>query len=199
MELTIREAAVLTGRNERTLRSQLVRGEIVGRKCDGRWMIDRSALPLTDSQRSALEARAAVVRDAVAEALPRSRSPEGKRPRRSALDFDAFRAGKKILDVLTARVRSDPSSERASRAVQFLDRGLMRMCEGLYAYDLPSKVRALRAARAFISRSIACIFFAASDGPSVVAPSEIALLETEVLPAIGGLLRWSEKRAESRR
>ncbi len=52
MDLSVREAALLTGRSPRTLRAQLARGEMPGVKRNGRWVLDRRNLPLTDDQRA---------------------------------------------------------------------------------------------------------------------------------------------------
>lgn len=59
MELSVREAAVLTGRPPRTLRAQLARGEMPGVKRNGRWVVDRRHLPLTEDQRRRLEHKSA--------------------------------------------------------------------------------------------------------------------------------------------
>lgn len=196
MRLSIKDAAALCGRNERTLRAQLMRGEIPGKKENGRWMIERSAIPLTDAQRAAWDARAELIRGAVRDALPPGQSGDGKKRRRSALDFDALRAGKSIFDGLALRAEVPSATDVQKRALRYFDRGLLRLCEALYTFDLAAKIRQLRASRSLISRCIGCLVLAA---PPTMPPIEtIERIEVEILPAIGGLLRWSEKRIEKR-
>ncbi len=77
MTLTVREAATLTGRSERTIRAQLKRGALKGVKRAGHWLLPRSALPLDAGRRRALARKADDLRDAVETALPESVKQRG--------------------------------------------------------------------------------------------------------------------------
>ncbi len=74
MNLTVREAAVLLGRSPRTVRAQVARGVLPGRKVGGRWRLKRETLPLTEAQRRQLRRKAEAVRRAVDQALPEAAS-----------------------------------------------------------------------------------------------------------------------------
>ncbi len=106
MELTIREAAALTGRSSRTLRAQLARGDLPGVKRNGRWCIDRRHLPLTETQRRSLQAKAESLRKAVDEALPSRMAKTLDHRAKSIVDLDAFRLGANLL----AEIRSAEAS-----------------------------------------------------------------------------------------
>lgn len=71
MNLTLREAADLLEMRPRTLRDQLRRGAIRGRKQEGRWVICKSDLPLRDVDRQTCRTRIARTHADVERAVPR--------------------------------------------------------------------------------------------------------------------------------
>ena len=91
MELSVREAALLTGRSARTLRAQLARGEVPGVKRNGRWVLERRSLPLTDDQRRRLERKADGIRRQVERVLPSRTATTLGDSRRSLADLEVFR------------------------------------------------------------------------------------------------------------
>ncbi|MCK6504091.1 helix-turn-helix domain-containing protein [Myxococcota bacterium] len=70
MELTVREAATLLGRSPRAVRAQAARGELPAVKRGRQWLIVSEGVPLTPTQRRAVQARADSVRAVVEAALP---------------------------------------------------------------------------------------------------------------------------------
>ncbi len=198
MELSLREAATLIGRSSRTLRAQLSRGEIVGTKRNGHWTVDRHALPMTDSQRLALQSRADAVRDAVESALPSRLAERPGQRRKSVADLDAFRHAKEAWIALRQGVPGEELSPSILRAGRLLERGLLSLAEATHAFDVPSKRRVLRRARSLISRAVGHLLLSMPSIPPEPLRSIVVRIETEVLPAIGGLLRWTE-RLERRR
>ena len=65
MELTLTQAATLVGVSPLTLRDRLARGDVPGAKRGGRWHVDSHGLPLSESQRRSMQARADEIRSVV--------------------------------------------------------------------------------------------------------------------------------------
>ena len=196
MELSLREAAALLGRKERTLRAQLSRGEVRGVKRDGKWVLVRAELPASEAQRARVQARADAIRRAVDEALPSRAASRASYRRRSIVDVDCFRAACEVWRELSGREDSAPRPSSHVDAAAEMRRGLLELSHGVAAFDPVTKVDALRAARRCFSYALACLWI----GPIGVDPEQhlAVRLESEVLPALGGLLRWSERLRERR-
>ncbi len=192
MLLSIREAALITGTSQRTLRGQLARGELAGRKQAGRWMIEKHSLPLTDSQRATVQARAEEVREAVNEALPSRNGRHAQDRRRSVLDMDAYRAGGSVLAELAALQIAVPSSSDLGRTTTAVETALLRLAEATYAYAAEDKITALRGARAEVSRAVGWLFMRPPADFASKFHAMAIRLETEVLGPIGGLIKWAE-------
>jgi len=190
MDLDIREAATLLGRSPRTLRAQLARGELQGRKQAGRWRIPRHALPLTESQRRALQARADDIRAAVEEALPSRTALRRGKQRRSARDLDCFRHGHAIFVDL---------GEGHARARRVLESALLSLCEAVHTWRREPKLVALRRARGGFSRCAGLLMLGAGGALEDPELAWVVRLENEVLPSLGGLLRWAERLEERAR
>lgn len=201
MQLGLREAATLMGMSERTLRAWLARGRVAGTKRDGRWLVERGSLPLTEAQRATMQDRAEAIRDAVEAALPSrvaTRADGGRtRRRRSIADLDTFRAANAVRGALlsAAATAEDVALGRAARSMRS---GLLELCEGVHAFEASSKIRALRRARRSFSRAVGLLLIDdCGSTPDGVRHSIVERLETEVLPSLGGLLRWSERLGRS--
>jgi hypothetical protein len=197
VDISIREAAVLLGRSQRTLRAQLARGEIAGRKQGSRWVIARHDLPLTEAQREALALRAGEIRETVERALPSRVAAKRGQRRRSLADLDTFRLGREVL--LGLHGGSADGGERRRAAEDSLETGLLALAEGVHAFDPGEKIAALRRARSGFSRAAALLLLEAGEPPREPELGSVVRLENEVLPSLAGLLRWSEKLAEKRR
>ncbi|MBL8693115.1 MAG: hypothetical protein JNJ88_03380 [Planctomycetes bacterium] len=191
MEITLREAAVLLSRSERTLRAQVSRGELEGRKVHGRWILERRSLPLTDAQRAALDARANAIRDTVERALPARAAISAGDRRRTVLDLDAFRAGSRVLRAMRETTNVAEGSLAAS--ARSLRRALLSMARATHAYDAPTKLKDLRRARAALSVATAQLWIEAGDPPADPQLRFAIEIETHVLPRLRGLLRWAER------
>ena len=198
MDLSAREAATLLGRNLRTVRGQLARGELPGAKRNGRWVLSREDLPLTESQRRTLQAKAGRVRRAVEDALPsRLARRQGDRSR-SLADLDAFRLGAELL----AEVRADGDSlgeKRRAQVADMLEGGLLAVAEAAYQYDRDLKLAALNRARGDLSRAGAALLLEAGLMPGDPVARWVAALEREVLPAVAGFARWADGLGRARR
>lgn len=192
MELSLTEAAAILDCSTRTLRDRVRRGDLRGTKRGGRWMIDRRELPLTDSQRAALDDRRESVRSAVDDALGRA---EGNGRHRSLADLETF--------AQTAELRREilgdgsVAGELAERLAADLEGALLALAEGAHAWDRESKVDAFRRARSALSRAVGLAYSEPDDG-SDLAPWANRL-EQHALPTLGGLLRWAEGLEGNRR
>jgi excisionase family DNA binding protein len=184
MELGIKEAAALLGVHPRTLRERLVHGKLNGTKRGGRWRIQQADLPLSEGQRRALRQRASEAREALEEGLTHV---PGHRRRRSVRDLEPFERLVGLLQQIDGQV-----DDRCLAAD--LEAGLLLLAEGAHAFDRDSKLLALRNARARLAQ--ACGRLALQPGRMLGALTGSGLLqsiEQEVLPALGGLLRWAER------
>lgn len=191
MELTIHEAAALLGKSPRTVRAHVATDAIPARKSNGRWMIASDSLPLTEVQRRSLPRRAQEARDAVERALPQRLRGAG-RGTRSVRDFEPFARLVQILG------ESDPGRTpwhmRSHRTIALALRSLAVAC---HEYSGDRRTEQLRAARRRLAHLIAAGHAAiAIDGDALAIADRI---EQDVLPPIGGLLRWLETRARGER
>ena len=90
MNLSIREAATVLGRSERTLRDQVKRGVIRARKVNNKWVIREADLPMDESRRLARRHQADAIRGAVEKAIHR------RHPAMTIEDMEAFRAARAV-------------------------------------------------------------------------------------------------------
>jgi hypothetical protein len=188
MKLTIREAATLLGRSPRTLRDQVSRGEIPASKRDGRWVVERRHLPLTDSQRQALQVRAQEIRSVVDEALPGRLADRPSDRRRSLADLDAFRLGAETLRVLLSE-----SADSAADAVPHLHAALLDLAESQAVFTRASKLSAIDRARASVGRAVATLLLDSEAHTAPTRVESIHTLEHRLLPALHGLARQASR------
>ncbi|MCB9765616.1 MAG: helix-turn-helix domain-containing protein [Alphaproteobacteria bacterium] len=193
MDLTLREAATLLGRSPRTLRGQLARGDVPGRKKGGRWLIPSDTLPLTEPQRRALQAKADEVRELVEDALPSRTARRRKEGLRSVVDLEAFRVGRPVLRALQAADR--PALVPAAAE---LERCLVILAEGCHLFHREPKLAALNEARSHLGRAIGHLALAAEDPTAEPEATWLSTLEREALPALSGLVRWAERLPQGR-
>lgn len=180
MEVTVREAAALTGRSARTLRAQLTSGKLKGVQREGVWYVDRADLPLTEAQRRQLHARADRIRDTVDDALPSRVAATSEHRGRSVLDLRVFR---RALAVHAAMLPTVPThAERVAEALRAL-------AEGAHQYDRGLKLAAFNKARSCLSQVVADVLIAAGESPEEPARGWLEAIEVEILPAVAGLAR----------
>jgi hypothetical protein len=192
MQLSVREAATLLGRSPRTVRAQLIRGDLPGRKTKGRWRIERRHLPLTENQRVQLQSKADALRRTVDEALPPRLARTAGERHRSLMDLDAFRLGASLLAELRAEGGTDAPQPGQGRVVELLEGALLSLAEAVQQYDRDLKVAALCRCRAGLARATGLLALAMPIPPSGPMTAWLLRLETEVLPAVAGFSRWAE-------
>ncbi len=193
MELTVREAAVVLKRSPRTVRAQLARGELPGKKRRGRWRIDDRQLPLTEAQRGTLQRKADRVRRVVEDALPsRMAGSRGQRSR-SIADLDAFRRGAEVLAEMRRDCQAIDAAAR-ERAAAMAEEGLLAFSEGVMLFDREHKLEALKRARSSLARCTAVLLLTAGIPPADPVFEWVKAIESEVIPAVAGFARWADGR-----
>lgn len=194
MELSVREAAVLSGRSPRTLRAQLARGELPGVKRGGRWVVDRRHLPLTENQRRQLEQKTREVRRQVDRALPsRAAGFRGSRER-SLADLDAFR----LTLELHRDLQADESLAESKKLARFTHSALLALAETFHEFDHEAKRRSVQRARARLAHLAAALMINHGLPPAEIAFPWLRRLEQEVLPAVAGLARFVDQLGRKR-
>jgi excisionase family DNA binding protein len=192
MDLTVREAAALLGRSPRTLRAQLGRGEIPGFKRGRSWYVKREHLPLTERQRSALQAQADDVREAVEHRLPsRMATWWGDRKRRLA-DLDAFRTGAELY----ARLAAAGDAEQAAVS---LHQALLEIAEADFVYERGMKLAAIDRARAAVGRAVATLLLEGPMPPGDPTHGHVLVLEDQMMPALSAFARSAARLPGRRR
>jgi excisionase family DNA binding protein len=189
MDLTLREAATLLSRSERTLRAQLQRGELRGRKSGRQWLVQSDDLPLTAERRRELARRADLAHEAVEATLPR---PVREARRARSLGEQAF-----FTRALELHQALETAAEPAGRARSALEAGLIELAYAHVEFEPALRLASLRAVRRAWSQALAALLLARPAAPELVGRA-IETLEQELLPRLGGLLRWTDERARSR-
>ena len=191
MELSVREAAQLTGRSPRTLRAQLARGEVPGVKRHGRWVLERRHLPLTEAQRRRLSQRADDIRRKVEDVLPsRAAGRRGDRAR-SLADLDAFRLTLDLHNGLKADDHLPP--ELRDRLTALTGDALVALAEAFHEYHRDAKRLSVQRARSALAHLAAVLLIEHGRPPPEPAVAWFRRAEQEVLPAEAGLARFIDR------
>jgi len=199
MELSVREAATLMGCSPRTVRAQLARGELPGKKRNGRWRVDRRNLPLTEAQHRVLQEKAQAVRDAVEAALPSRTARRAGDRGRSVYDLDAFRAGAEVLRSLRAAGDDDLPEATRRRAEAAIEAALLALSEAVVQFERDLKLAAIRRSRARLARALGLLLIEMGEPPREPVLGWVQQLEGEVVPALGGFARWVDRLRGGRR
>lgn len=199
MELSVREAATLMSRSARTVRAQLARGDLPGKKRNGQWVIERRHLPLTEVQHRVLQEKAQAVRDAVEAALPSRTARHAGERERSILDLDAFRIGAEVLRSLRAASEQALPAKARDRAAAAVESSLLALAEAMLQFERDLKLAAVRRCRARLARAVGLLLIEAGEPLHEPVLGWVRRLETEVAPALGGFARWVDRLRERRR
>jgi len=169
MELTLDEAALLTGRTVRQIRYLVEKGRIPARRDGARWLVDRADLPAP--------------RPILAAPSPAVESPARPQPEAPSLaELPAFAAGRRLYTQLLATLGE------GHPGAGLLKRGLVHLAAAHHRAHPIDKARALRACRDALSEAICELYLV--DGNATQARS----VERELLPAVQAALREVERR-----
>lgn len=170
MKVSVKEAATHLGRSERAVRSALKAGRIKGYKHQGRRVIPRRTLPMTDAERARMEVTVDDLHAAVDAVVPyhiaRHIGAHG------LAGLRAYRAVRAVFDAL--------DGSPAARSIgEILREAVRALAEGHHQFARLVKIEALTRARRAISRAVADLLLA---GEAITDGAELAArLETQCL------------------
>ncbi len=191
MDVSLQEAATLLGKSTRTLRLWIRAGRLPAKKLGGRWVISKGAVPLSDQQAADLRSRADRVLTAVEEALPPDLSGKRGEKRKTLMDVVAFRRG-------LACAQSLPKSSRLSGVRSRFEQGLLAVARAHAAWAPSEKIGELREARACFAEGQALLLIETGESPPKETVGLLQKLEEEVIPTLGGMIRWAESLGRKR-
>jgi len=180
MKLSLSQAAEHLGKTRRQIRYMIQQGRLPAGKDGGRWFVDSEELPASAERQGSRARQEAGLRDAVDAAL----GPRRRGGRYSLRDLKAVSVGVPLYhrcrDLLGAE--SD-----AARELRF---GLDHMAIGYHRYGWSDKRDAYRAARDAAARAAMALLLAGDTAAGELLED----IEQELMPAIAGVLRRTERR-----
>lgn len=181
MDLTLDQAAALLGKTARQIHYMIHQGKLAARKDGKRWLIADADLPRSPGQAAAAARRELALDAAVDEAL--ATTPHLRR-RFSICDLRAFKVGQPLYAAACQRLGAEHPASRALRlALEHLGRGCHRFAHA-------DKAAAYRDAREAASLAAVELALATSEPTRRL----LADVEQELMPALIGLIRRSERR-----
>ncbi len=183
MNLSLEQAAKLLGKTRRQVLYMIDQGRLPAQKIGGRWVINREDLAIEPDTQQRAVAKQARFRATIEEAL----TPGNKERRYTVRDLKAVQVATPVYRQLIERGAGCETAAAHMRAC------LDQLAIGCHRYDRREKTAAYRAARD--AASLAAMELLLRDDNE-----ETALLdavEQDLMPALAGLLRRSEKGAGS--
>jgi excisionase family DNA binding protein len=181
MKLSLNQAADQLGKTRRQIRYMIEQGQLPARKDGGRWVVEAEDLPLPAPQRAARDRREDSLRDAADRALgPRAGARWGLR------DLKALQIGIPLYHRCMALTGDAAAPSESLRTA------LELLAIGCYRFAAGDKRDAYQSARDAVAR--AALALAVQGGEP--AEALLAEIERELLPAIAGALRRTERRRE---
>ncbi|MEM6455112.1 MAG: helix-turn-helix domain-containing protein [Acidobacteriota bacterium] len=189
MRVSIKEAARLLGQSERQIRYLITRGRLPAEKIGGRWHIERDDLPQTTGQ-----TRAQTTKDARADQLPVEHGGVAPAPAKARKPF-TVRSLKAVEIGLPLHRRLVDVCGDDHLAANHLREALTLLVCGYHAFDGQQKGAYYGRAREATSRATAALLL--DSGAAVANAALIDELESQLVPAIGGLVRRAERRGRT--
>lgn len=178
VELTIEQAANLLGRSARQVRYLISTGKLPARKSGRQWRVSSEDLPRSPGQQAAADRRANKLEASIDQAL----EPTNTR-RYSLTRIKAFAVGRPVLaEIHQTLGPNHPSGVHLQAALE-------QIAIGCHRYRSAEKGEAYRTARDLVSRA-ACAL-ALTEAPE--AQALLTRIEQELLPAVAGLIRRTER------
>ncbi len=178
MEYTLEQVATLLGKSRRQIRYMISTGRLPATRTGHRWRVRAEDLPRSAGAVDARTRRVTALRDAVDEVLPTSPHTRGT----SVTRIRAFEIGRGLLGQLREALGAEHG------AVAHLRASLDQLAIGCHRYHPDHKQSAYTAARD--RASLAACALAVEPGD---AAGLLSKLESELLPAIAGLVRRTER------
>lgn len=175
MLLSLTQTAQLLGKTRRQVEYLIRQGRLKAQKTDGRWRIDEADLPLSPGQRQAVRRRADALRDSALDILDR----DAPRPAYSMTDLKAFQAAAALRhDAGTDLAPEHPGLSRLHAAIEHL-------AVGCHRFERADKAQAYHAARDALALAACALHL----DPTAAHQTLAQRIETEVIPAVSGLVR----------
>ena len=178
MSLSIKEAAELLGKTRRQVAYMIDQGELPAKKSGGRWVIERDDLNVDESRQQHVRQKRAKFKAVIEETVIPGKQPYTVR------DLKAVQLAMPIYRQLIER------GADGEKAALHMRECLDQLGIGCYRYDRQEKTLAYRAARDAASRAV--IELLLSQGADTSEPL-LDTIERELMPAMAGLLRRSER------
>jgi excisionase family DNA binding protein len=200
--LSVREAAVLTGRSERTIRRLIQQGKLSADRGDAGWRVrtDRLMQWLGEHRGTGVGAdRLRQELDAVLSGASK-RAASSEQPSRraySVADLKAFNRAQPVYRRLLALGEDSRPAAGVAAAASALSEGLECLSVGCHTWRRPEKIEQYVSAREHIARAAGRLLMGVADGDtrSTTCHEVAAVLEQDVLPAVNGLIRKLERKA----
>jgi excisionase family DNA binding protein len=183
MKLSLNEAAAALGKTRRQLVYLIEQGRLPAEKVGGRWYLDSAALEQDPATAQRAQIKQANLRDAIEDAL----LPTQRQRRYSLRDLKAFQIARPLYRKLCEHPGADHPATR------HLHQCLEHLAQGCHRYTRAEKARAYQAARDAASLAALELILVEEPGPDTFPDT----LEQDLMPAIAGLLRRVERRAEA--
>jgi len=180
MDLSLTQAAQLLGKTRRQVEYLIKTGRLPAKKVGTRWLIADSDLPLSPSQRQARERKAAALQTVAEEVL----GATAPKTRYSLRDLKAFAEG------LAAYAAGRAQLPETHPALPLLRQALDDLAIGCHRFERRGKAEAYGRARDHASLAVCALL--AEETPA--GEGLIERIEQEIIPAIAGLLRRTDRR-----
>ena len=182
VDLSLAEAARLLGKSERQLRYLIAKGTLKARKVGRQWRLRRRDLPLSEGQEKAAAQKEARSLGLELEAATAGRQLSVRKIRACQVGLPLYR-----------ELRDAAGADHP--AVVLLEEALMLLACGYYEFHGREKSAYYSRAREQASRAAMTLMLEDDEDRR----SLVERLETQLLPAIGGLVRRAERRGRGPR
>ncbi len=170
-------------KSQRQVRYMIKEGRLKAHKDGSRWVINRDDLLLPPAQVLRGIDDQARIKEILESALGTG-GTKGEARRYSVTDLRAFKAARESC--MTARTDLGPDSAPARRLAETV---ALITC-GCHTFHRRDKVGFFSRAREHVCYALAALLLAGDDASAALA----ARIESDVLPALGGMLRAAERR-----
>ena len=184
MELSLPQAAALSGRSERQLRYAIQQKRLAARKVDGHWVIRQQDLQLSPGQAQAAVARRERLQEVVEQSLGLSGESSARGRSYSVVDLRAFQQGQALYSQLGAVLPEGHGLLAILRGV------LVLVTQGCHCYHSRDKAEAFGAARQRACELLTGLLLLPEEAPARAVASRV---EQELIRSLAGLIRRAER------
>lgn len=186
MKLSLADVARLLGKSERQVRYMVKTGRLKGEKDGVHWVFERDALPLSAGQERAKEIKASRALAIAQEVLGPAAARPDAAERMSVRQLSAMTEGLRVhADIREALGDSHPATEHIRAALEMV--GL-----GFHAFHGREKATHFGLAREHASRAVIALMLHGGEADDLADA-----VESNLIPAIGGLVRRAERRGRT--